>query len=80
MQVPKLHKVVVNMGVGAAVADQKILQATARLLAESDHRNNAVERHLRFVPYVPPQSGNINIVTSRGGIACGSPRPSESLR
>lgn len=32
MQVPKLHKIVVNMGVGAAVADQKILEEAVREL------------------------------------------------
>jgi large subunit ribosomal protein L5 len=32
MQVPKLHKVVVNMGVGAAVADQKILEEAVKEL------------------------------------------------
>jgi large subunit ribosomal protein L5 len=32
MQIPKLHKVVVNMGVGAAVADQKILEAAVKEL------------------------------------------------
>jgi len=32
MQVPKLHKIVVNMGVGAAVADQKILEEAVKEL------------------------------------------------
>ncbi len=32
MEVPKLHKVVVNMGVGAAVADQKILEEAVKEL------------------------------------------------
>jgi large subunit ribosomal protein L5 len=32
MQVPRLHKVVVNMGVGAAVADQKILEEAVKEL------------------------------------------------
>ena len=32
MQYPKLHKVVVNMGVGAAVADQKILEEAVKEL------------------------------------------------
>ena len=32
MQVPKLHKVVVNMGLGAAVADQKILEEAVKEL------------------------------------------------
>lgn len=32
MQVPKLHKVVVNMGVGAAVQDQKILEEAVKEL------------------------------------------------
>jgi len=32
MQIPKLHKVVVNMGVGAAVADQKILEEAVKEL------------------------------------------------
>jgi len=32
MEVPKLHKIVVNMGVGAAVADQKILEEAIREL------------------------------------------------
>ena len=32
MQVPKLHKVVVNMGIGAAVADQKILEEAVKEL------------------------------------------------
>jgi large subunit ribosomal protein L5 len=30
MQVPKIHKIVVNMGVGAAVADPKILEEAVR--------------------------------------------------
>ncbi len=32
MQVPKLHKIVVNMGVGAAVADQKIMDEAIKEL------------------------------------------------
>lgn len=32
MQVPKLHKIVVNMGVGEAVADQKILEEAVKEL------------------------------------------------
>ncbi len=32
MQVPRLHKIVVNMGVGAAVADQKILEEAVKEL------------------------------------------------
>ena len=32
MQVPKLHKIVVNMGLGAAVADQKILEEAVKEL------------------------------------------------
>ena len=32
MQVPKLHKIVVNMGVGAAVADQKLLEEAVKEL------------------------------------------------
>jgi len=32
MQVPKIHKIVVNMGVGAAVADQKILEEAVKEL------------------------------------------------
>ena len=32
MQVPKLHKIVVNMGVGAAVSDQKILEEAVKEL------------------------------------------------
>ena len=32
MQIPKLHRVVVNMGVGAAVADQKILEEAVKEL------------------------------------------------
>ena len=32
MQVPKLDKIVVNMGVGAAVADQKILEEAVKVL------------------------------------------------
>ena len=32
MQVPKLDKIVVNMGVGAAVADQKIMEEAVKEL------------------------------------------------
>jgi len=32
MQVPKLHKIVVNMGVGEAVTDQKILEEAVKEL------------------------------------------------
>ncbi|MGA9293614.1 MAG: 50S ribosomal protein L5 [Ignavibacteriaceae bacterium] len=32
MQVPRLHKIVVNMGVGAAVADQKLLEEAVKEL------------------------------------------------
>jgi len=32
MEVPKLHKIVINMGVGAAVADQKILEEAIKEL------------------------------------------------
>ncbi len=32
MQVPKLHKIVVNMGVGAAVADAKLIEEAAKEL------------------------------------------------
>ena len=32
MQVPRLHKIVINMGVGAAVADQKILEEAIKEL------------------------------------------------
>ncbi len=44
MQVPKLHKIVVNMGVGAAVADQKILEEAVKELETITGQKSSIRK------------------------------------